>query len=339
MHDLLEGHDCVPVAKFRFLHWPGGPAQFEPRSDNSTVKNGRWDEYTICDDSRYGDHPLVHRLAICNKIMALLVLIDCRGVVVCSDGYGFTGLHVACFRDNVDIVRVLLDSGHPPDVSSKAGWTPLHIASLMGCPATVQVLLDNGADPNARNCIRATPIFMASLAERRSELQRRFRDFDRARAQRLSRRPLTEAMDASEVKDRSYRKSASPGTTQVIRTLLKHGAKLNVSDNTGSTPLLLASAFASVDVVTLLLEQGGNINATDDQGQTVSDLASQRPEILRLLIEHGAPPPKRVSEKKVIAGASDSRVDVHEPRVAYVREQTRRPGRKGGLFNWSRRIG
>jgi ankyrin repeat protein len=68
---------------------------------------------------------------------------------------GFTPLHLACFFDRMDAVRLLLDRGAALDVPARnervaAGAHPLHSAVAAGAREITLMLLEAGADPNAK---------------------------------------------------------------------------------------------------------------------------------------------------------------------------------------------
>lgn len=58
---------------------------------------------------------------------------------------GWTPLHRAAFRGNVDAVRALLDAGAEADPPALDGWTPLMSACLEGRAAVARLLRDRGA--------------------------------------------------------------------------------------------------------------------------------------------------------------------------------------------------
>lgn len=75
--------------------------------------------------------------------------------------------------------------------------------------------------------------------------------------------------------------------------LLKRGAKVDLADPAGWTPLIHATYAASnPDVLKLLLDHGANINAHNDRGVTSLYIASSvgREAQVQFLLAHGADP-------------------------------------------------
>jgi hypothetical protein len=76
--------------------------------------------------------------------------------------HGWSALHGASSRGQVDSVRVLLD--HEANVNA-VGWsgnTPLHYASLYGHLKVTQLLLEHDADLDAQTAFYQTALYMAS---------------------------------------------------------------------------------------------------------------------------------------------------------------------------------
>ena len=77
---------------------------------------------------------------------------------------------------------------------------------------------------------------------------------------------------------------------ELVRALLKDGAKANVTNNYGSSPLGEAVKLGDVDLVTMLLDAHADANAANEDGETAlmvaASLGAQK--IAELLVSHGA---------------------------------------------------
>ncbi|MFM8185491.1 MAG: ankyrin repeat domain-containing protein, partial [Alphaproteobacteria bacterium] len=78
---------------------------------------------------------------------------------------GATALHIASREGNLDIVKILIDSGANPNIADNEGYTPLMRASLSASAEVVEYLLKNGAKPGIFNSQNETAIIHATNAK------------------------------------------------------------------------------------------------------------------------------------------------------------------------------
>ena len=69
---------------------------------------------------------------------------------------GTTPLHIACIKDYIEIVRILLENGTKHNEKTENGWTPLHFAVLGGGLETVKLIISKGSDINSTT----TPFYL-----------------------------------------------------------------------------------------------------------------------------------------------------------------------------------
>lgn len=60
---------------------------------------------------------------------------------------------------------------------------------------------------------------------------------------------------------------------ETVRALLKNDADVNAKDESGSTPLHLASSKGSYETMTILIEYGADVAAKDSNDRTAMHLA------------------------------------------------------------------
>ncbi|KAJ7303907.1 hypothetical protein JRQ81_011418 [Phrynocephalus forsythii] len=80
----------------------------------------------------------------------------------CTNYDGYTPLHVAVLRKDVEMVSLLISAGsdlNKPELS--CGRSPLHLAVESQCPEVVERLLHAGANPEARMYVGYTPMYSA----------------------------------------------------------------------------------------------------------------------------------------------------------------------------------
>jgi ankyrin repeat protein len=81
------------------------------------------------------------------------------------------------------------------------------------------------------------------------------------------------------------------GDGEMVRKLLAAGANANAPTVTGETPLMTCSRSGNVAGVQALLEKGAAVNAKEnlqDQTALMWAVAERHPEVVRVLLEHGA---------------------------------------------------
>jgi ankyrin repeat protein len=70
-------------------------------------------------------------------------------------------LHHAAAKNQVELARILLDRGAPPNALSELGGTPLHEAAAGGGVEMVKLLLERGTDPKVRSKPGVTALDLA----------------------------------------------------------------------------------------------------------------------------------------------------------------------------------
>lgn len=80
-----------------------------------------------------------------------------------------------------------------------------------------------------------------------------------------------------------------------INFLGNAGANMEIRDNQGRTPLMLAAQLGFIDGIRVLLYRGADVNATNSRGETALIFAVQArdPNTVRVLIDEGADPDQK----------------------------------------------
>lgn len=76
---------------------------------------------------------------------------------------GFTPLHLACYKNNLEIIKLLLGNGANVELRNEDGYTSLHVACTSKNFDTIKLLLDNGADVNAINQYGQRPLHISCV--------------------------------------------------------------------------------------------------------------------------------------------------------------------------------
>ncbi|MCL2010732.1 MAG: ankyrin repeat domain-containing protein, partial [Synergistaceae bacterium] len=136
-----------------------------------------------------------------------------------ADAEGRMPLHIACYRNSIPVITMLLDAG--ADINARAngdedGFTPLISATEHPRVETMAFLLDRGADISALDSYGVTAFWYAAIHG--------FGD---------------EFADIS-----------------VLQLLLDRGADINGRDNEGKTVLTAALEFQPPEVISFLRDHG-----------------------------------------------------------------------------------
>lgn len=88
----------------------------------------------------------------------------------------------------------------------------------------------------------------------------------------------------------SLQVAALQGNTQIIRQHIDAGSDLDVKDEYGSTPLIIATTFGKTETAKILIEGGADLGITNNEGATPLHIAAFfcRTEIVKALIDNGA---------------------------------------------------
>ncbi|RZC33885.1 Ankyrin repeat domain containing protein, partial [Asbolus verrucosus] len=161
------------------------------------------------------------------------------------DHSGLTPLHIASRNNNYELVQLLLaGQSYSTTLNSK---TPLHYAARNGSIKIVKALVEAGSDVNAADGRNCTPLQIA-LLKNRHDVVKYFvenTEFDIDRIDRDGYCLLHMMI---------------PFGLDLVKKLVEKGARINVKDNTGNTPLHCALSGRFVDVAKYLIQNGADIN-------------------------------------------------------------------------------
>jgi hypothetical protein len=80
------------------------------------------------------------------------------------------------------------------------------------------------------------------------------------------------------------------GNQNIVKQHIAAGSDLNIKNEYGSTPLMVAATFGKTEVALLLIEGGADVNMTNNENSSPLHTAAFfcRTEIVKALLEHGA---------------------------------------------------
>ena len=193
---------------------------------------------------------------------------------------GVTALHWAVQWDHAEMVDLLLAAGAQVNAADHYGVTPLALACTNASAAMVDTLLSAGADPSAAQATGETVLMTCArggVVDAVTPLLARAVDVNVGE----STHGQTAVMWA-----------AWEGHTDVVRTLVEHGADVDARTTTGYTALLFAAREGDRETTEALLEAGADINAAAWDGTTALVVATIRRQTAHaaFLLSHGADP-------------------------------------------------
>jgi ankyrin repeat protein len=193
---------------------------------------------------------------------------------------GRTALIVAAFANpSAEVVRMLLSKGAKVDVMDQRKVTPMNAATFGNDTATIRALLDAAADINtADTFIGLTPLINAS-GNRNLEAVKLLL----AKGANVNAVSKTEGLPKIQTGTvqfggwTSLLMAVPFGPPEIVKTLLDAGAKVNVQDYRGFTPLMLAAAtdHANPEIVRLLVANKADAQPKTRDGETASDWATK----------------------------------------------------------------
>ncbi|XP_072182110.1 uncharacterized protein [Diadema setosum] len=163
------------------------------------------------------------------------------------NGDGWTALHYAAARNQLDVVQLLLETHVPVDIPTrKEQYTPLHLAAQHGHERILRVLAKSSADLNKQTKLGLTALRIA--AENRREEAVRF---------------LAGTEAKHDIKDKEgwtlLHYAAFRNMAHIVQHLLKmKKAKVDAPNNEGVTPLHLTAQEGHRDVMEILLNAGAD---------------------------------------------------------------------------------
>lgn len=186
---------------------------------------------------------------------------------------GSIPLHPAAFKDNTEIISLLISKGADVNSRNNEGWTPLFMASNYGRRKSVELLINNGADVNAKDNEGVTPLHIASMNGHKEVVDLLItKGADITLIDNLGRTPLHSA--------------SWSGKKDVVELLITKGINVDATDLGGDTPIHGAAYHGHKEVVELLLSKGAKLNLKNEEGRTPLDNAARlnRKDTFKMLI-------------------------------------------------------
>ncbi|MCC6989424.1 MAG: ankyrin repeat domain-containing protein [Acidobacteria bacterium] len=256
-----------------------------------------------------GGYTALHFAAIAGDVESAALLAEAGARLDDRAADGNNALALATFNGQGAVARLLLERGADPNADG-AGYTALHAAALRADLDTARTLLAHGANPNAlltkgssvrrfasqwalpRTFTGATPLFVAA-AYREAAIVRELLAWgavvDAPIASGLT--PLLVAVDTTfekEVRPTDLARwnivdsdfpetpTAEEDVAATVRLLLEAGANVRALDGNGSTALHPAGSNGWITVIQLLADRGAPLDVVNKNGASALALATPR---------------------------------------------------------------
>lgn len=214
----------------------------------------------------------MHYAAETGNMEVLRVLFSAGGSVDIGDSDDVTPLHLAAARDYPEAVALLISCGAKVNRKSIDGTGPLHMAAARGFIETARILLEHGACVNALDRNDRTPLHLAVIRGLQEMVKLLTSHGAKVNVEDiLGYTPLCQAVWQQEKEivklliaagaklthsDRLLHCSILHRCPAIAELLISAGSIVNLRDDSGDTPLLLAARSGQSDMVKVLLQNG-----------------------------------------------------------------------------------
>ncbi len=177
-----------------------------------------------------------------------------------------TKLYKAVISNDIDeALNLLKQQGYNINFKLDDGDTLLHYAKS---PQAVEILIDAGIDYTIQNNDGMTAfgknferVYIKSYEDVLISMLKKGVDINAP--------AYFDEMPVIKIANNAVTLSAN---IEQLQFLVKNGADINIKNQQGYTPLMLAAIKNNVDMVLALLEAGADISVTDNKGRTVKDI-------------------------------------------------------------------
>ncbi|XP_068620849.1 ankyrin repeat domain-containing protein 50 [Battus philenor] len=210
-------------------------------------------------------------------IVQLLINAGCKVEITAGDG--LTPLHIAVMKNYVEVAKLLIAAGSNVNYKTHEKMTPLHFAASRGFYELVKILVANGAYIEARDTSERTPLYLASGRGHADIVTFLISVGSNVNGEEIhGYTPLCEAVwqrytAVVEVLLRAgarithshklLHNAIIQRQEEIVHMLTNRGAGINLHNDNGDTPLLLAARLSQPNVAHILLRKGANINCSN----------------------------------------------------------------------------
>lgn len=212
----------------------------------------------LTDDIEKNVTPL-HWAAAFNQVEICRILLESGAEIDARDTYGVTALDVSCIIGSLDLVKLFIHEG------VEIGLSSLEEAVYHGHLEIVKELIELGVNPKERliNNGTGTTVLSTAIFRSRRNIANYLIELGLKINEELN--CLGETLLTTAV--RSWR-------PETVKFVIEQGADVNEKDReSGKTALFSAAWLGDTETAKVLIEHGANLDIRDDKGQTVLEYA------------------------------------------------------------------
>jgi ankyrin repeat protein len=189
--------------------------------------------------------------------------------------FGATPMSEAAFNGDVAIIEALLKAGADPDSPGADGQTALMLVARTSNIAAARLLIEHGAHVNAREQQKEQTALMWAAAQSQPAMLRELiahgaevdaREHVNEDLAQVSSEPRAQHLSYGGLTAMLY--ATREGCFSCVEALVDGGAKLNLTDPEGVTPLIEAITNAHFDTAKYLIAKGANVDKWDWWGRS-----------------------------------------------------------------------
>ena len=218
--------------------------------------------------------------ALKDELTIVKDILDNHSTTLMPDENGQTPLYAACIGDHTEIVKVLIDFGYDVNHQDYEGKTPLHITFENHAPDLAQTLITKfKANTEIRDRQNWTPLHTA--------IDRGYYSYSKELSVKFLHQDVGTEISWVQLQAACFQEKK-----QNVQLLLDADTDVNHVSSAGHAPLHIAVTKRNINLVTLLLDKDVNLNSVTIDGKTPLHIAMDKndEDIIQKLLAHNADP-------------------------------------------------